>query len=72
MLQYISEQRRNDMDKLKDFFYNKNDIIVAVIILLVAAFVIYSRIGAIMNYPETISSENVKEEIKTEQSQKKS
>jgi hypothetical protein len=42
------------MNKLKDFLYNKNDIIVAVIILLTAAAVIYFRIAAIMDYPSTL------------------
>lgn len=38
------------MDKFKDFIYNKNDIIVAVVILIVAAAVIYSRVSALMHY----------------------
>ncbi len=38
------------MNKIKDFFYNKNDIIIAVIILLIAAGVIYWRVGAIIDY----------------------
>lgn len=40
------------MNKLKDFFYNKNDIIIVLIVLIVAALIIYTRIGAIMDYPE--------------------
>lgn len=40
------------MNKLKDFFYNKNDIIIVLIVLIAAAFIIYTRIGAIMDYPE--------------------
>lgn len=39
------------MEKLKDFFYNKNDVIIALLILAVAAAVIYFRIRAIMAYP---------------------
>jgi hypothetical protein len=38
------------MNKFKDFLYNKNDIIVAVLILLIAAAVIFFRVQAIMNY----------------------
>ena len=43
------------MKKLKDFFYNKNDIIIVLIILAIAALIIYTRIGAIMDYPATVS-----------------
>lgn len=46
------------MRKLKDFFYNKNDIIIVLIILAVAAFIIYSRIGVIMDYPEKLADNN--------------
>lgn len=46
------------MRKLKDFFYNKNDIIIVLIILAVAAFIIYSRIGIIMEYPEKMAESN--------------
>lgn len=45
------------MKKLKDFFYNKNDIIIVLLIVAAAAFVIYDRIGAIMEYPETYAKE---------------
>ena len=40
------------MEKLKDFFYNKNDVSIALLILAVAAAVIFFRIRAIMAYPE--------------------
>ena len=42
------------MNRIKDFFYDKNDVIVAFIILLAAAVIIYFRIGDIMKYPETL------------------
>lgn len=42
------------MEKIKDFFYNKNDILVAIIILAIAAAVIIFRIDAIMEYPKTL------------------
>ena len=45
------------MRKIKDFFYNKNDIIIVLIILAVAAFIIYTRIGALMDYPEKLARE---------------
>ena len=40
------------MEKMKDFFYNKNDVIIALLILAAAAVIIYFRIRAIMSYPE--------------------
>ena len=40
------------MNKIKDFFYNKNDIIVVLLILAAAAFVIYDRMEVVMSYPE--------------------
>ena len=43
------------MRKIKDFFYDKNDIIIVLIILAAAAFIIYTRIGAIMDYPEVLA-----------------
>jgi len=43
------------MRKIKDFFYDKNDIIVVLIILLAAAFIIYTRIEVIMEYPQQTS-----------------
>lgn len=45
------------MEKLKDFLYNKNDLLVALIILVIAAAVIFFRVEAIMAYPETLVKE---------------
>lgn len=45
------------MNKIKDFFYDKNDIIVVLVILAVAGFIIYTRIGAIMEYPEVLAQQ---------------
>ena len=45
------------MKKLKDFFYNKNDIIIVLIILAIAALIIYTRIGAIMDYPAKLAKQ---------------
>jgi len=42
---------------LRDFFYNKSDLLVALAIILVAAIVILSRVNAIMNYPDTRETE---------------
>ena len=38
------------MEKLKDFLYNKNDLIIALLILAAAAAVIYFRLRSIMAY----------------------
>jgi len=35
---------------MRDFFYSKGDIFLAILIILVAAFVIYLRVGVIMDY----------------------
>lgn len=45
------------MRKLKDFFYDKNDIIIVLLIVAAAAFIIYNRIDAIMDYPEIYAKE---------------
>lgn len=42
------------MNKFRDLLYDKNDIVVALIIILVAALVIVWRIDAIMAFPQTI------------------
>jgi hypothetical protein len=36
---------------MRDFFYNKSDVLIAILIILIAAFVIYTRVGVIMDYP---------------------
>ena len=38
---------------MRDFFYNKGDVLIAILIILVAAFVIYLRVGVIMDYSAT-------------------
>jgi hypothetical protein len=48
------------MDKIRDFFYNKNDVVVALLILLIAATVIYFRVNAIMDYPSVMAAEQEK------------
>lgn len=39
------------MERFKDFLYNKNDIVVAIIILAIALAVIAFRVMDIMQYP---------------------
>lgn len=53
------------MRKLKDFFYDKNDIIIVLLIVAAAAFIIYNRIDAIMDYPETYAKEAAETATKT-------
>lgn len=45
------------MEKLKDFFYDKNDLVVALIIILLAGILISWRVGAIMDYPKVLAAE---------------
>ena len=54
------------MNKIKDFFYNKNDIIIVLIILIAAGLIIYTRISAIMDYPETLAQQNAKAQQTTQ------
>ncbi len=49
------------MEEFKDFLYNKNDIIIALLILIIAAGVIYFRVKAIMAYPTQASSQVLEE-----------
>ena len=45
------------MKKFKDFLYDKNDIIIALLILVVASLLIIWRMEAIMEYPKTLISD---------------
>ncbi|MGI6733976.1 MAG: hypothetical protein ACOX4J_07405 [Anaerovoracaceae bacterium] len=45
------------MNKIKDFIYDKNDLLIALLIVLAATFVILSRIEVIMAYPSTLVAE---------------
>lgn len=45
------------MKTLKDIFYDLNDILVALIIVAIAAFVIAGNIDSILNYPTSIAEE---------------
>ncbi len=42
------------MEKFKNFIYDKNDIVIALVIIIVATFIITGRINAIMAYPQTM------------------
>jgi hypothetical protein len=45
------------MNKIKDFIYDKNDLLIALLIVVAATFVIMSRIDVIMAYPATLAAE---------------
>ena len=40
------------MNKIKDFIYRQNDIVIVLIILALAALLIYNRVTVIMDYPQ--------------------
>lgn len=45
------------MKRIQDFFYDKNDIIIALLILCIAGLMIMWRIDVIMDYPQTLAKE---------------
>ena len=55
------------MEKFKNFFYNKNDIIVAILILTIAVFVIAFRIKPLMDYPKPLAEDKYTTTTKPEQ-----
>lgn len=46
------------MEKLKDFLYDKNDILIALAVLAVSLLLIAWRMDAIMDYPEKMFEDN--------------
>ncbi len=56
------------MDKIKDFIYNKSDIVIALLILAVAALIIAWRLEIIVQYPKTLSDGNVAKQVQEETS----
>lgn len=52
------------MEKFKDILYNKNDILIALAILIVAAIIIFWRIDVIMNYPKVLIAQSETEASK--------
>lgn len=53
------------MNRIKDFIYDKNDLLVALIIVALAALIIAFRVDVIMAYPSSLSA-NEKPPINTE------
>jgi hypothetical protein len=50
------------MQKIKDIFYDTNDLIVAAIIIILAAGLIWNRIGVILDYPSASGGVSVNNE----------
>ena len=48
---------------MRNFLYKNNDIIIVFLILVVAAFLIYSRVTIIMEYPEKIAAQNLTQTV---------
>lgn len=56
------------MRHIKNFFHNINDIVLAALIVVIAAGVIYWRMQIILEYPKTVvSNQTVTEEPAAEQ-----
>ena len=51
------------MKNFKDFFYDKNDIILVILILIIAGLLIFWRVDVIMSYPDTIDRSTSQERI---------
>ena len=47
------------MKRIKDFIHDTNDILLAVIIVLIAAGVIFWRLNIILDYPDKVARENL-------------
>lgn len=54
------------MERFRDFIYKKNDIIVALVILVVALVIISSRVAAIMEYPQEMLSQHTSAAVEQE------
>ncbi|NLA70441.1 MAG: hypothetical protein GX852_05315 [Clostridiales bacterium] len=47
------------MNKIKDFFHNSNDIILALVIIMLAVGVIFWRLTVILDYPKSQAATSV-------------
>ena len=54
------------MNKIKDIIYNKSDILIALLILAVAALIIFWRLSIILEYPKEILGTDQASEVLTE------
>lgn len=55
------------LEKLKDLFYDKNDIIVALCLVVIGAFIISTQVDSIMSYPEQLADQLQQEQLQQEQ-----
>ncbi|MDO5332033.1 MAG: hypothetical protein Q4E99_05070 [Bacillota bacterium] len=49
------------MKKLKDFIYDYNDVLVALVIVVVAGFIIFWRVNVVMSYAQYAGNETIKQ-----------
>lgn len=54
------------MNKIKDIIYNKSDILIAILILAIAALIIFWRLSIILEYPKEILGTDEASEVLTE------
>lgn len=54
------------MKKFKDFLYDKNDLIIALLILVAATLIIIWRMDTIMEYPKTLISDTASTSTETD------
>lgn len=47
------------MKKLKDFIHDTNDILLAIVIVAIAAGIIFWRLNAILEYPAMVAEQNM-------------
>ena len=54
------------MNKIKDIIYNKSDILIALLILAIAALIIFWRLSIILEYPKELIGTDEASEVLTE------
>ena len=54
------------MNKIKDILYNKSDILIAILILAIAALIIFWRLGVILEYPKEVIGTNDTDNVLTD------
>ena len=64
---FFALQEKIVMNKIKDFFYKKNDIIIVMLIMADASFVIYDRMENIMEYPDTLAAQVAQQEAEAQE-----
>jgi len=54
------------MRAIRNFFHNINDILLAIIIVVIASGIIYWRMGIILDYPKQLAAEQAAYELENE------